>query len=87
MKALVSFNSPVFYCRSRRALVPATSDAAYEALLRCGFHPSRREKGPDHEETIAHAELRAGLPQCRHRPQQPHDFALQDEQAGRGPGR
>ena len=31
-----------------------TNDEAYEVLLRCGLDHSRREKGPDDEETLAH---------------------------------
>jgi WD40 repeat protein len=36
------------------ALATDTSDAAYEASLRRGLDLSRREKSPDHEETLAH---------------------------------
>jgi hypothetical protein len=35
-------------------LAPDTSDAAYEALLRRGLDTSFCEKGPDHQDTIAH---------------------------------
>jgi hypothetical protein len=34
--------------------VPHTSDAAYEASLRRDLNLSRREKGPAHEDTLAH---------------------------------
>jgi hypothetical protein len=36
------------------AVVPDTSDSAYEALLRRGLDRSRCEKTPDHGETLAH---------------------------------
>ena len=36
------------------AVAPDASDENHEALLRRGLDVSRREKGPDHEETLAH---------------------------------
>jgi len=36
------------------AIAPHSSEAAYEASLRRSLDRSRREKRPDHEETLAH---------------------------------
>ena len=36
------------------AVEPDTSDAAYEGFLRRALERIRREKGPDHQETLAH---------------------------------